>query len=126
MHKANITKRCIDSIYEKSTYRNFEIILIDNNSCEEATFKMIEDYKNNKEPILKAIDEVARLNAVQLIAYNDFLDLEYIVIEGPVLLFKERFKESLLKYINMLDKVEFRARSGVNQVPFHARGIDIV
>ena len=72
--------------------------------------QMVEDYKNNKEPILKAIDEVARLNAIQLIAYNDFLDLEYIVIEGPVLLFKERFKESLLKYINMLDKVEFRAR----------------
>ena len=44
--KATITKRCIDSIYEKSTYRNFEIILIDNNSTEEATFKMIEEYNN--------------------------------------------------------------------------------
>ena len=44
--KANITRRCIDSIYEKSTYRNFEIILVDNNSCEEETFKMIKEYKN--------------------------------------------------------------------------------
>ena len=30
------------------------------------------------------------------------------------------------KYIGKYMKVEFRARSGVNQVPFHARGIDIV
>lgn len=44
--KAKITKRCIDSLYEKSTYKNFEIILVDNNSEEEATFKMIDDYKN--------------------------------------------------------------------------------
>ena len=30
------------------------------------------------------------------------------------------------KYIGKLMLVEFRARSGVNQVPFHARGIDII
>ena len=44
--KAKMTKRCIDSIYNKSTYKNFEIILVDNNSCEEETFKMIEEYKH--------------------------------------------------------------------------------
>lgn len=72
--------------------------------------QMVDDYKNQRDPILKAVDEVAKLNAIQLIAYNDFLDLEYIIIEGPVLLFKEYFKQSLLKYINMLDKVEFRSK----------------
>jgi hypothetical protein len=30
------------------------------------------------------------------------------------------------KYIGKYMQVEFRERSGVNQVPFHARGIDIV
>ena len=44
--KAKITKRCIDSIYEKATYKNFEIILVDNNSKEEETFHMINEYKN--------------------------------------------------------------------------------
>ncbi len=43
--KANMTKRCLDSIYSKSTYKNFEIILVDNNSSEEATFDMIKEYK---------------------------------------------------------------------------------
>ena len=43
--KAKMTRRCIDSLYEKSTYKNFEIILVDNNSCEDETFKMLEEYK---------------------------------------------------------------------------------
>ena len=72
--------------------------------------KMKEDYQQGNPSFLKAIDEMARLNAIQLIAYNDMLDLEYIVIEGPMLLFKDKFKESLLKYINEYDKVEFRAK----------------
>ena len=44
--KAKMTRRCIDSIYNKSTYINFEIVLVDNNSNEEETFKMIEEYKS--------------------------------------------------------------------------------
>ena len=43
--KAKITKRCIDSIYSKSIYKHFEIILVDNNSIEKETFDMIEHYK---------------------------------------------------------------------------------
>lgn len=42
---AAITRRCIDSIYSKSTYRNFEIILIDNNSSQDETFAMIKEYE---------------------------------------------------------------------------------
>ena len=44
--KAKMTRRCIDSIYNKCTYKNFEIILVDNNSNEKDTFDMIEEYKN--------------------------------------------------------------------------------
>ncbi len=72
--------------------------------------KLIEEYKKENPVLLKAIDETAKADAIQLIAYNDLLDLEYIVIEGPVLLFKEYFKESLLKYIKQYDNVEFRAK----------------
>lgn len=34
--------RCVDSILEKSTYRNFEIIIIENNSVEQETFTYYE------------------------------------------------------------------------------------
>lgn len=36
--KVDLLKQCIDSIHEKSTHRNFEIIVIDNGSSEEASF----------------------------------------------------------------------------------------
>jgi len=43
-------KRCVDSLYEHTTYDNFEIIVIENNSIEPATFayydKMVEEHDN--------------------------------------------------------------------------------
>lgn len=38
-------KICIDSILEKSTYKNFEIIIVENNSIEDKTFKYYEKLK---------------------------------------------------------------------------------
>lgn len=43
---ASVTKTCLKSIYEKTTYKNFEIILIDNGSKEKKTSELFEKYKN--------------------------------------------------------------------------------
>ena len=43
--KANVTRRCLESIYQKSSYKNFEIVLVDNNSTEEATLDLIKEYQ---------------------------------------------------------------------------------
>ena len=40
-----VTRRCLESIYTKNTYQNFEIILIDNNSSEKDTFELLDEYK---------------------------------------------------------------------------------
>lgn len=40
--KINLLKNCIKSIEEKSTYKNYEIILVNNRSSEEASFKYLE------------------------------------------------------------------------------------
>lgn len=42
---ADITRTCIESIYEKTTYKNFEIILANNNSEKEETFKLFDELK---------------------------------------------------------------------------------
>lgn len=40
-------KRCIDSILEKSTYDNFEIVVVENNSTEDKTFSYYEQIEEN-------------------------------------------------------------------------------
>lgn len=36
-------KRCMDSIYQKSTYKNYEIIIVENNSIESETFEFYKE-----------------------------------------------------------------------------------
>ncbi|MGK5090438.1 glycosyltransferase [Deltaproteobacteria bacterium TL4] len=43
-----ILDRCLRSIFEKSTYPNYEVILIDNGSTEPQTFKLIEKWKQSE------------------------------------------------------------------------------
>ena len=42
-------KKCLDSIFTKSTYRNFEIIIVENNSTEEKTFEYYKELEENKQ-----------------------------------------------------------------------------
>lgn len=44
-NKQDYLKKCIDSIVKKSSYRNFEIILIDNNSDDKKFFQLVNQYK---------------------------------------------------------------------------------
>lgn len=40
-------KKCLDSILEKTTYRNYEIIIVENNSTQSETFDYYDSLKNN-------------------------------------------------------------------------------
>jgi len=48
----NLLQNCLESIYKKSTYKNFEILIVENNSVEEKTFRFYEEiekrFKNLK------------------------------------------------------------------------------
>jgi len=49
--KVNYLKRCISSIFKKTTYKNFEVIIVDTGSLEKSTedyYKMLKKYKNVK------------------------------------------------------------------------------
>ena len=43
---ADITENCLKSIYTKTTYKNFEILLVDNNSEKAETLELFEKYKS--------------------------------------------------------------------------------
>lgn len=42
---ADVTEACLKSIYEKTTYRNYEVIVVNNRSEEEKTFELFEKYQ---------------------------------------------------------------------------------
>ena len=44
---SKVLETCLKSIFEKSSYKNFEVILVDNNSAEKATFKLLAEYEQN-------------------------------------------------------------------------------
>ena len=46
--KADLLKVCVESILTKSTYKNFEIILVSNNSVEEETIALLSQLKKEK------------------------------------------------------------------------------
>ena len=49
--KVNLTKVCIDSLYNKNTYQNFEIIIVDNNSTEEETLNYFTNLKKEHDNV---------------------------------------------------------------------------
>ena len=46
--KSELLKQCVESILSKSTYSNYEIILVSNNSTEKELFTYLDQLKNNK------------------------------------------------------------------------------
>ena len=64
--KVNLTKVCIDSLYNKNTYQNFEIIIVDNNSTEEETLNYFnalkKEHDNVKILTIKEEFNYSRLN----------------------------------------------------------------
>lgn len=58
---ADILKKCVDSIYEKTTYKNFEIIIANNDSKEKETLNLFDSYKK-KYKNFKVVDCIMKFN----------------------------------------------------------------
>lgn len=65
--KTSILSKCIESIFEKSTYKNFEVVLVDNNSEEQEFFDYVETCKNRFGSQFKVIREEIPFNFSTLI-----------------------------------------------------------
>ncbi len=66
-NKADFLKKCLRSIDRKSTYRNFEIIVIDNNSNEKDFFDLIKVYSRNNKLSFKCVQDKEAFNFSRLI-----------------------------------------------------------
>ncbi len=128
----------IDSYEDAIIHRNqfidlgFEGIILRNPSAEyqfgkrnQAMFKF-KKVDDGKFIIVDIISEHKRSDLPLFVCRNDINDeLFECSINKPQNIQREILTNKE-KYIGKYMQVEFRARSGVNQVPFHARGIDII
>jgi len=80
-NKADLLKKCLRSIEKKSTWKNFEVIVIDNNSDEKEFFNLIKQYTRQKTMSFKCVQDKEPFNFSRLInlgrknATGDFLIL---------------------------------------------------
>lgn len=87
-------------------------------------FKRIED---GKFLIVDIVPEgIKRKNLPKFICRNDINDEFFECTINKKQDIQEEYLINKDKYIGKYMKVEYRARSGVKQVPFHAKGIDII
>ena len=77
--KVDLLKKCISSIYEKSTYNNFEIIVINNNSVENETFLYFKE--------LQKIDKIHIVDLPIEFNYSKLNNLAVHKANGDYLLF---------------------------------------
>lgn len=74
-------KRCIDSIIEKSTYENYEIIVIENNSTDDETFAYYEEIKKHPRIQVVTYAEEGGFNYSRINNYGArFAKGEYLIL----------------------------------------------
>lgn len=106
-HKEDL-ERCINSILAKSTYKNYEILIVENNSAEEETFKYYEHLQNNHDNIFVLEWE----NAFNYSAVNNFAAKH---AKGEILLFLNNDTEVISK--NWLEEmIQYAQRKDVGAV----------
>ena len=62
--QAKVSRRCFESLYQKNTYSNFEVIVIDNGSKEEETKNLFKEYKKHKNFKVVRIDQEFNYSAL--------------------------------------------------------------
>lgn len=91
-------KPCIESILDKSTYENYEIIVVENNSVEKATFDYYEELKENEKVTVVKFEGEFNYSAVNnlgaLSAKGDYL----LLLNNDTRVITVNWMEELLMY----------------------------
>ena len=96
---AEITDNCLKSIYEKCTYKNFEIILVNNRSEKQETFDMFEKYKKEHKNF-KVVDADMEFNysAINNLAAKKCKGDYLLLLNNDIEVITPNFIEIMLGY----------------------------
>jgi len=72
--------------------------------------KIIDDFHKGDKETLEAVEESCKRNAITLIGLSTLLDIEYIVVEGPIQKLGDVYMQKLRKYIAEFSEHDIRTR----------------
>lgn len=96
--RADLLQQCVSSVVDKSTYRHFEVLLINNGSTEPATLDLLERYKSDNR--IRVIDDPRQFNYSELnngaarVARGDF----YCLLNNDTQVVAADWMEDMLGY----------------------------
>ena len=100
-HKEDL-ERCIDSILNRSTYDNYEIIIVENNST---TIEIEDYYRSLKDSRIKVLRYVGDFNYSRINNYGvDYADGQYLLLlNNDVQVITPNWMEAMLMYAQRKD-----------------------
>lgn len=96
-------KRCIDSIFEKSTYENFEVIIVENNSTEKSTWDYYEELRENEKVTIVGYEGAFNYSAVNNLGVSHAKGEYVLLLNNDTQVITVNWMEELLMYAQRPD-----------------------
>ena len=104
MDHIDILDRCIQSIEKKSTYTNYEIIIIENNSRKDTTFEYY-DFITGKYDNIRVIrwEGIFNYSAINNFAFQEAKGEYYVLLNNDIEIITPQWIEEMLMYVQRDD-----------------------
>lgn len=96
-------KRCVDSIFEKSTYENFEIIIVENGSSEKSIFDYYEGLSENPKVKIVTFEGAFNYSAVNNLGVKHAVGDYLLLLNNDTQVITVNWLEELLMYAQRED-----------------------
>ena len=96
-------KRCIDSILDKTTYENYEIIVIENNSTDPQTFEYYEELKQNPKITVITYDRPFNHSAVNNLGAKQAKGEQLLLLNNDTEVLSPDWLQEMLMYAQRND-----------------------
>ncbi len=94
-----ITERCLKSIYKRTNYKNFEIVLLDNGSVKKETLKMFDKYKNKYDNFkVVRIDEEFNYSRINNIGAKEATGEYLVLLNNDIEVISENWLTDMVGY----------------------------
>jgi len=98
-----VLKKCISSIIERTTYQNYEIIIVDNGSDQKSVFAYYETLKNYPNIQVVSYNKPFNYSAINNYAAQFATGKYYILLNNDIQIITRRWIEEMLMYVQRDD-----------------------